>query len=387
MVMGAAGIGRGGGEGLPPMGSRPEEEGVKSIIERPSYDEMEGEASAEISEGTSEAAGSEETLELAEVHQLLLDSLEGVPTSEGVTEEQRAEMISRLSPNLVEELHGHLEALDYKQEYLGYDPIESHSAQLGVLRGELFERLLQTHSDEFFEELGIENYPLDTPLAEELLELLYKSERFGFERSGRNPDSAMVELVEEEGKKILGIKALVEAKCTYGGLDYRAFDQVTTFDKTVEDVWSDVARKKEALYRRIAGKYVERERSRGRSDFSMEVIPPPIQEQLRQVSEEVFVERHGLHNLVGFDEVRVDPDAQRIVVLPSNKPVPENRGDTAREDWLNLIATYDFRRPSDYEHFADLMETGEVTVAKAYFSYDEVEAMSKALLQQIQARY
>jgi len=158
----------------------------------------------------------------------LASALDGVESPER-DKERQAKVIENLPDDLLLHLKGHLhekyiEKEAFKESYYG-KPVEELNEEEGrdyelmVLRGEVFEQLIQ-NDPEFV--------TAKTSESVELLSLLQDPDRYGlFEKMGRirNPDLAYVEL-NDTGRIV--IKGVGEAKL--GLLNERAFRQLDSFE-------------------------------------------------------------------------------------------------------------------------------------------------------------
>ncbi len=147
------------------------------------------------------------------------------PCLEKDTDEQRQKklaILKGLSPSLITELHGHLQAVTVEEGIFFGGGKKNNKEKLGeekdkrILRGKLFEMLVEQ-----------ENAQSRTPVSEEILGLMHNPDRFGLARElglYRNPDLAFVKVDEVTGR--ITIEAAGEAKL--GRLDYRSFRQFET---------------------------------------------------------------------------------------------------------------------------------------------------------------
>jgi len=162
----------------------------------------------------------------------LADVLTGVGESRR-DESRQARVLENLPDDCLMRLKGHLhekyiEKEDFKERYFGkpvekLDEEEKRNYELMVLRGEVFELLIQS-DPEFVK--------TKTPESEELLSLLQNPDRYEKkEKMGRikNPDLAYIEL-NDEGRII--IKGVGEAKL--GLLNERALRQLDSFEHSTK---------------------------------------------------------------------------------------------------------------------------------------------------------
>jgi len=239
--------------------------------------------------------------------------------------EWKRTVVECLSDSIVEELHGHLHVA-YK-EYAFFKEqrnLEGEFDDGKVLRGEVFERVVQTE------------FTRDDAVANKLLALMHDPERFLLKKELdhiRNPDLADL---EHTGDNKIRITELGE--CKLGRLNYRAYKQL----------------------------------SKNGLRSSLEAV--------RDVLSGADLEAIGLGEVAAAGgEIVLDPNLRQAIILPADRNL---------EDTRSLIAEWDFYRDEDIEAFVELLEDeSRTTIRQSAFSTGEIFRMTDVLLAKVRERY
>ncbi len=385
--------------------------------------------------------GSEENLAPEEVKNALIESLSEAATLDPEKTQEKTAIINNLPDDLVEQIHAHMMAVDIENSRYGKGPTTEYRKQLGVLKGELFERLVQAHPREFFQDvelplpdpenpkknLRLKGYNPDNILENELLTFLHDPERFDVPRgdSNRNPDLVFTDIrryksgeSKEKESEVQEVSAVGEAKV--GKIDYRAFQQLKSFEETFSERWEGIERFKENLARELYAEFqeegelwseiVDTVATELRENFSGKRAAQTIQKELAKKAQEIY--KRDYQALVRFERLRVSKRLGKVLIVTEEKEIPSDYdrkrtntegGNTAartervrsalkekRKIAERLVKKEDFRGPDKDRKIQEcvaLLTSPEVKIIKAKFSRKEIEAMSKTLFEIVKERY
>ena len=266
--------------------------------------------------------------------------LEGTPPGESYLPDRELQIsiLRELPDNLVEELHGHLIAMEKKQQQVAKGGGEARVVdESSEVRGELFERLAALQYGKPGAE--VQDPRLAEGLSQELVNLMHDPERFSLSKQLghiRNPDLAFFR-INDQGK--IEIEAAGEAKL--GFLNYRSSVQI----------------------------------GRGFREGTQKMV--------RMVNRLDKPEEFGL-SAVAQSRVRggyleVAGDLKVKIIVPANRNL---------ENKASLVNRNDFPQEEDYTRFLELLQDeSRIEVLKSAFSRQEVATMAYYLLGKIRERY
>jgi hypothetical protein len=323
--------------------------------------DMHKEGISPTASGMDEASGVRKEDEKPDVREDLKGALKTVLWEKQGYRAKQLEVLERLPDDFLEQMRGHLMDVDKEQR----NPITDRESVLRVLKGELFEQLIYAQMLYISEVGAEEGEPLQSirleslqgdektvaknrALAGEALALFHDSERYNISGSRKNPDLALIDI------KTGTVVGVVEAKTAE--FDQRAYQQASEFKGSMEYTLSQVRE-------------------------SYDAIDAPTEEA--RYAE--FFRQYGLSR--DILDLKVAPKLQRIFVVPADRKIDTRSDRAALVAYKNKDGAYVFDNPQDRIDFQTQLRNGDILVDQSYFNTNEIDAMSRELLKQIEQRW